>query len=99
MNELALPWMVIGGVAVIAAGVPRETIDVDATVLGRSSDLDTLLAALERNGITPRGPEARQIARERSLIVDIATMLDDPSRVVEFDALVARARRAKGASC
>lgn len=80
--------MVIGGVAVIAAGVPRETIDVDATVLGRSSDLDTFLAA----GITPRGPEARQIARERQVLF----LQHEASGV---DALVARARRAKGAAC
>jgi hypothetical protein len=177
MKELSLPWMVIGGVAVIAAGVPRETIDVDAAVLGRASDLDTLIAALERNGIVPRISGARQFARERqvlllqhgesgvtmeisfawlpfeeqaiarahkldveglsvpiarpedlvvykvtawrdrdradverllilhlasidiervrSLIVDIAEVLDDPERVAAFDVLVARARCAQ----
>jgi hypothetical protein len=169
--------MVIGGVAVIAAGVPRETIDVDAAVLGRASDLDTLIAALARNGIVPRIENARQFARERqvlllrheesgvtmeisfawlpfeeqaiarahkldveglsvpiaqpedlvvykvtawrdrdradverllilhlasidikrvrSLIVDIAHVLDDPERVAAFDRLVARARSAQ----
>jgi hypothetical protein len=181
MDELSTPWMIIGGVAVIAAGVPRETIDVDATVLGRVSDVDTLLAALARNGITPRVPEARQLAREsqvlllqheesgvtmevsfawlpfeekalaraprvdvdgllvpvaqpedlivykatawrdrdrsdiqrllilhlatidiarvRALIVDIANVLGDPTRVAAFDALVARARTAAGPPC
>lgn len=69
MSELSLPWMVIGGVAVIAAGVPRETIDVDAAVLGRVSDLDSLLAALARNGIVPRIDEARQFARERQVLL------------------------------
>jgi hypothetical protein len=69
MSELSLPWMVIGGVAVIAAGVPRETIDVDAAVLGRASDLDTLIAALGRNGIVPRIDNARQFARERQVLL------------------------------
>jgi hypothetical protein len=68
-EDLAVPWMVIGGVAVIAAGVPRETVDVDATVLGRQCELDTLLAALARHGITPRHPNARQIARERQVLL------------------------------
>jgi len=69
MSELALPWMVIGGVAVIAAGVPRETIDVDAAVLGRGSDLDALLSALGRNGIVPRIENAREFARERQVLL------------------------------
>jgi len=69
MNELSVPWMVIGGVAVIAAGVPRETIDVDATVLGRVSDVDTLLLTLGRHGIAPRIPDARQFARERGVLL------------------------------
>ncbi|HUP48359.1 MAG TPA: hypothetical protein VNA04_06175 [Thermoanaerobaculia bacterium] len=34
LGELEAPSMIIGGVAVIAAGVPRDTIDIDATVLG-----------------------------------------------------------------
>ena len=48
LDELNAPSMIIGGVAVIAAGVPRETIDIDATVLGRSCELETLVSALYR---------------------------------------------------
>jgi len=69
MNEYGVPWMVIGGVAVIAAGVPRETIDVDATVLGRLSDINALLSALARNGIVPRIENAQQFARERQVLL------------------------------
>ena len=36
LSEIEAPSMIIGGVAVIAAGVPRETVDIDATVLGRA---------------------------------------------------------------
>jgi len=64
-----LPGMIIGGIAVIAAGVPRETIDVDATILGRAVDLDTAIETLERCGITPRIEDARQFARERQVLL------------------------------
>ena len=50
----AAPSMIIGGIAVIAAGVPRQTIDVDATVLGREVPLEDVVAALARQGISPR---------------------------------------------
>ena len=30
LDALGLPWMVIGGVAVITSGVPRYTADIDA---------------------------------------------------------------------
>ncbi len=39
LDELAAPSMIIGNVAVIAAGVPRQTIDIDATILGRAAAL------------------------------------------------------------
>lgn len=61
--------MIIGGVAVIAAGVPRQTIDIDATVLGRGSELDGVLATLADHGIVPRISDARQFARERQLLL------------------------------
>jgi hypothetical protein len=61
--------MIIGGVAVIAAGVARQTIDVDATVLGREADLDEVLAAFARQGISPRIENARQFARERQVLL------------------------------
>jgi hypothetical protein len=69
LNELPGPAMIIGGVAVIAAGVPRQTIDVDATVLGRDVDLDTAIETFERHGIVPRVDDAREFARERQVLL------------------------------
>lgn len=63
LDEIAAPSMIIGGLAVIAAGVPRQTVDIDATIRGRDSDLDEVLATLARHGIVPRIAEARQFAR------------------------------------
>ena len=48
--------MIIGGVAVIAAGVPRETVDIDATILGRQSDLHAVVDSLARHDIIFRVP-------------------------------------------
>ena len=45
--------MIIGGIAVIARGVPRQTIDIDATVLGREVTLGDLFGTLEAQGIIP----------------------------------------------
>ncbi|HEV7921668.1 MAG TPA: nucleotidyl transferase AbiEii/AbiGii toxin family protein [Thermoanaerobaculia bacterium] len=69
LRALPVPAMIIGGVAVIAAGVPRQTIDIDATVLGRGSELDAILATLADYGIVPRISEAKQFARERQLLL------------------------------
>jgi hypothetical protein len=63
LGELGAPSMIIGGIAVIAAGVPRETVDIDATVLGRAASLDDTVAALARHGILPRTVDALQFAR------------------------------------
>lgn len=77
LSEIDAPSMIIGGLAVIAAGVPRETIDIDATVLGRDCDPEELVAVLRRHGITPRIDDAIQFARERQVLL----LRHDPSSV------------------
>jgi hypothetical protein len=54
LNDIPAASMIIGGVAVIAAGVPRQTIDVDATVLGRQTTTESLIAIFERHALIPR---------------------------------------------
>lgn len=61
--------MVIGGIAVIARGVPRQTIDVDATVWGRATTVRDLLTALEAHDIVPRIPDAEDFARRRQVLL------------------------------
>lgn len=77
LSEIDAPSMIIGGLAVIAAGVPRETIDIDATVLGRDCEIETLVAVLSRRGITPRIDDAVAFARERQVLL----LRHDPSGV------------------
>ncbi len=69
LAECVQPAMVIGGIAVIASGVPRQTIDIDATVWAEGTDLNALVGALRRHRIEPRIPDAIAFARERQVLL------------------------------
>ena len=66
---LGAPSMIIGGIAVIARGVPRLTIDVDATVWGAAVALDDLFSVLAEHEIVPRIPEGVEFARRRQVLL------------------------------
>lgn len=69
LTELGVPFMIIGGIAVIARGVPRQTIDIDATVLGREVTLGDLFGKLEAQGIIPRIADAEEFARRQQVLL------------------------------
>lgn len=69
LEELQAPAMFIGGIAVIARGVPRLTVDVDATVQGDAVDLQDLFATLEAHQIVPRISDAVDFARRRQVLL------------------------------
>jgi hypothetical protein len=46
LDALGQPAMIIGGIAVIARGVPRQTIDIDATVSAADLDLEQVVETL-----------------------------------------------------
>jgi len=77
LNEIPAPSMIIGGIAVIASGVPRETIDIDGTVLGRSTTPEDVVKTFEHHAIRPRIPDALQFAHERQVLL----LRHDPSGV------------------
>ncbi len=54
LREHGAPWLVIGGVAVIAAGVPSLTADIDATVLALGIDPEALLDLLRDHRIAEK---------------------------------------------
>ena len=60
--------MIIGGIAVIARGLPRQTIDVDATVWAEAIDPETLLEGLARQGLQPRIGDALEFARRHQIL-------------------------------
>ena len=77
LQALNVPWMVIGGVAVIARGVPRYTADVDATASAGDQPLERLFAVFGRHGVVPRIEGALAFARERQVLL----LRHDPSGV------------------
>lgn len=60
--------MVIGGIAVIARGVPRTTRDIDVTFAG-TTGVAPLAAQLARVGISPRIPDAEAFAAESQVLL------------------------------
>jgi hypothetical protein len=69
LQALGVPWAIIGGVAVIAHGVPRYTADVDATVSAPDERLERIFDVLGHGGITPRIDGALEFARERQVLL------------------------------
>lgn len=69
LSAVKAATMIIGGIAVIARGVPRSTVDVDATVWGADVALDDLFATLKAHGIVPRIPDAEEFARHRQVLL------------------------------
>ncbi len=50
LNDLTIPYAMIGGWAVRAYGVPRPTYDVDLTILINREELPQLFAAIDKVG-------------------------------------------------
>jgi hypothetical protein len=71
LEECGAPSMIIGGVAVIALGVPRLTVDIDATVAAAQVDIERLAAALGHQRIRPRIDDAVAFARARQVFLGV----------------------------
>jgi Nucleotidyltransferase of unknown function (DUF6036) len=69
LEQLDLPWVIIGGVAVIARGVPRFTADIDATVWVGTVDPERILDVLGRQQLAPRIEHAAAFAREHQVLL------------------------------
>ena len=71
LDEIGAPWMIIGGVGVIALGIPRLTVDIDATVAAAHLKLAHLVESLGRRGIEPRIPDALAFARAQQAFLGV----------------------------
>lgn len=69
LHETGAPWMVIGGVAVIARGVRRMTTDLDVVVRGDAISLQTLMAQLAVSRIVARIDDAEAFARTNLVLL------------------------------
>ena len=61
--------MIIGGIAVIARGVPRDTVDIDAAVWAEGLKVETLLGVLGAAGIVARIPDAEAFAGQHQVLL------------------------------
>ncbi|MEN9581710.1 MAG: hypothetical protein RJA70_4719 [Pseudomonadota bacterium] len=68
LTESGAPWMVIGGVAIIARGVRRFTTDIDAAVRGDATNPTELLKTFSKHAIVPRIANALTFA-EANLVL------------------------------
>jgi hypothetical protein len=68
LQRIEAPGMVIGGIAVIAHGVARQTVDIDATVLATRLETSQILATLADCSIRPRIADVLEFA-ERSQVL------------------------------
>lgn len=102
LSEAGAPWMVIGGIAVIAHGVQRMTTDIDAVIQGDVVSVAELIEILGRHQIVARieGAEAFAAANLVLLVRHQPTEVDlDLSfgwTVFEHEALAARVRTRYG---
>ena len=69
LNETRAPWMVIGGVAVIARGVKRMTTDLDVVVQGDAITLPVLMSRLAASKIVGRIANAEAFARQNLVLL------------------------------
>jgi hypothetical protein len=61
--------MLIGGIAVIACGVPRATRDVDATVSAETGNLEDFLRIFEKHEVGPRIDDAQTFAQANQVLL------------------------------
>ena len=61
--------MVIGGVAVIAHGYARSTVDIDAGVVAGPEAIGSLLETARKYGLLPRFAWAEDFARENLVLL------------------------------
>jgi hypothetical protein len=84
LDATGIPWMCIGGIAVVAQGVRRTTTDIDATLRADGIDLAALLHRFARHGIRPRIPDAVSFARRSQVL-----LLEHGASRVELDVSLA----------
>jgi predicted nucleotidyltransferase len=69
LDETGAPSMIIGGIAVIGRGVPRDTSDIDAAVWGYAIEPEDLLAVLAKHDMLPREEDPIGIARQLHMVL------------------------------
>lgn len=69
LKDARAPAMFIGGVAVIAQGVPRYTADIDATIAIDTREAAKLARTMTKHGFAPRTDDAVAFARRSRVLL------------------------------
>jgi hypothetical protein len=69
LRKIDAPSMIIGGMAVLARGIARQTADVDATLWSEHIELDRLFDTFANHHIEPRIADAKTFARDRNVLL------------------------------
>lgn len=69
LDEVGAPYMIIGGLAVVARGVVRHTDDADATVWAAHLELPELLASLRAHDIVGRIADVESFAAQSQVLL------------------------------
>ena len=77
LDKTGVPWMFIGGIAVIAHGVLRQTRDIDVSLWGPAIRPEELLPLLAKARIKPRQENSLEIARRSQVLL----MRHEPTKV------------------
>lgn len=80
LDAAGIPYMVIGGQAVLLHGEPRLTRDIDITLGTDFGALEKLAGLAERLGLTPAVPDVRDFVRTTNVLP-----LSDPKTGIRVD--------------
>lgn len=69
LRDLGAPAMIVGGIAVIARGVPRHTVDIDAAIWAEDLPVDRVLTTLAAHHIVSRIRDPADFAREHQVLL------------------------------
>jgi hypothetical protein len=84
LDHVQAPWMILGGIAVVARGVRRFTTDIDAVVRAEGIDLSSVVKVFEEHEIVPRIEDAVAFA-----LVNLVLLLEHEPTGVELDVSLA----------
>lgn len=69
LDQLGVPYAIIGGVAVSIQSVPRYTEDIDAVIWFGEDGWQNLLESLKQHGFVPRAADPIQFAQRNRLLL------------------------------
>jgi len=102
-----IPFVIVGGAAMVLHGIPRATLDIDIVMPVGSETVSKLFSIIEKAGLSSRDRYIASIINRPDLLIGQWITLQNRSgrelvdiffeRKKEFDALLKRSKKIKGA--